>query len=103
MTPRRRRGGEMATHRIEISDCPCCGYRFEASTNQRGDDPPACGDFSICAGCAEVLRFTPALQLRVMTTADWQVVRDDPAVDEALRQAQARVRDGSWRRRGGDR
>jgi len=53
----------MFTVRTPERHCPTCNYVLDAVSNLDGSEAPEIGDFSICIGCAEILRFGPSMTL----------------------------------------
>lgn len=45
----------------EIPDqfCPACFQRLSAATSMGGEHVPEPGDFTVCIGCGNILRFGP--------------------------------------------
>jgi hypothetical protein len=58
--------------RIRESFCPWCGRSLDAAMNIVLDDsPPSPGDFTLCIGCASVLKFGPLLELLAIPDREW--------------------------------
>lgn len=56
---------------ITPSMCPNCGYYFDCATHAvHGDRVPKPDDFTICVGCASVLRFNKNMTVRDATIDD---------------------------------
>lgn len=51
----------MQDYRTPTDHCPKCNCLLDTVTNMTGQGRPEIGDFSICIGCAELLRFGPSL------------------------------------------
>lgn len=51
------------TGRVPHSTCPVCFHKLDAVTNVTGPDKPEAGDFTVCVGCANVLRFDSEMRL----------------------------------------
>ena len=52
----------MKTSAIPEQECPCCGHRFNAATNDKLYSPKPY-DISICINCASILQFDTELAL----------------------------------------
>jgi hypothetical protein len=57
--------GKSLTTRTELHWCPVCFYRLDACTSLLDEIVPGPGDFTVCLGCASVLRFTGAMDFEV--------------------------------------
>jgi hypothetical protein len=50
--------------------CPQCGAANDRVTDLFGDAAPSPGDFTICADCAAILRFSDDMTTRTATARD---------------------------------
>jgi len=62
---RRKPTGKTLTTRVAPRFCPKCFYLLDAATSLLGEVQPMPGDFTVCIGCACVLRFTPTMHLEL--------------------------------------
>jgi hypothetical protein len=51
------------TTRLAMQFCPVCFIVLDAATSMTGKSEPAPDDFTVCVGCASVLRFDDGLVL----------------------------------------
>jgi hypothetical protein len=78
----------MITNRVPKSACPACGYEMDCATNVSGERGIGPGDFSVCASCGHILRFTKELRMREAHAVELQQLRTDhPDVFELLTRA----------------
>lgn len=56
---------QMKTTDLPPANCPKCGNLIDKATSYEGM-APAPGDFTVCAVCGEMLRFTESLGLRLL-------------------------------------
>ena len=70
--------------------CPVCGYEMDAATGVLDLSRPLPGDLSICLNCAEVLEFTPDMQVKRATLKKLMAAPAD--VRELIGRVQAVVR-----------
>jgi hypothetical protein len=59
----------MKTVTMSTTVCPGCRAVINRATSEAGVTPEP-GDITVCAYCARILAFTPALTLRLATAAD---------------------------------
>jgi hypothetical protein len=57
--------GKTLTTRTELHWCPVCFYRLDACTSLLKEVTPGPGDYTVCIGCATVLRFTESMDFEV--------------------------------------
>ena len=50
--------------------CPRCEKKLDCSTNVTGEVGPSAGDFSVCIGCTQILRYTAAMTLEAVSVED---------------------------------
>ena len=72
--------------------CCRCGYVFEVVTGSRTLRP---GDFTVCFGCGELLRYEPDMRTRRTTCED--VAELTPSQVEGVSRAQAAIRARKFR------
>lgn len=65
---------------VKATTCPNCGRKLDAATSTRlGRQRPKPGDFSLCIGCAAVLRFDEELEPVLALPDDLlELHREDP-------------------------
>lgn len=71
---------------VEGQKCPTCGKVMDAVSGLNHDDAPKPGDWSLCYGCGELLRFTEQLGLRApdpMERLRLELSKDWPEVERA--------------------
>ena len=56
--------------------CPYCNKVLNAATHL-DDGVPSPNDFSICVGCANMLRYDDELRLRKFSKAEWDALTAD--------------------------
>lgn len=62
----------MKTTRHKLTRCPHCDHKLDASSSANvADATPRPGDFSMCWGCASILRYRHNLSLGVC--APWEL------------------------------
>ena len=69
----RKREREMRTDKLTGGICPVCpkcGLKLDGFTDPDGHEHPLPGDFTICVGCAGMLRYTDTLSLKIVTPED---------------------------------
>lgn len=80
-----------APESVKPSQCPACGKKLDcASLFGSPNIKPSPGDFSVCIGCAEVLVFTPTLDLR---SADLNDLISEPAARRHIEEVQSAIRE----------
>lgn len=82
--------------RLKGLTCPKCGMEREGATGLREKAVPSPGDFSVCIGCAELLRFqagiTGAVESLVLCRPE-ELKELDPAGVVLLLRARDAIRD----------
>jgi hypothetical protein len=53
----------MDTHKTADNRCPTCDHLLNLASNLEGENKPKDGDFSLCIGCGEILRFGHGLTI----------------------------------------
>lgn len=64
----------MFTFRLRPSKCPACSKKLDQISNITGSNRPVVGDFTVCSGCATVLRIQEGMTLRVANALDLSVM-----------------------------
>lgn len=54
--------------------CPVCGYSLDGATGAGVPEPES---LTVCAYCGVFLRFTPAMQLEVLTSEEWAALETE--------------------------
>jgi len=54
----------MKTHPTPPHACPTCSHLLHRQQGLTGQQPPKRGDFTVCDGCGQILRFTEGLGVR---------------------------------------
>jgi hypothetical protein len=78
------------TTRHKLSRCPHCDYRLDASSSVNGEESPRPSDFTMCWGCAAILRYRRDLSVGVC--APWELEELEPESRRTLLTMRARRR-----------
>lgn len=76
----------MITTRTPVVLCPLCGHTLDAASSVTNpDERPDPGDFSVCIGCAGVLRFDDQRRLTLPRAGEVEgAMREDPDIRRAI-------------------
>jgi hypothetical protein len=75
--------------------CPYCGHFCDAATEAvEGEGAPGEGDYTVCIGCAGLLRFGPIMSLHKVSDEEAQGM--SPEVQHTISKMQMAVRLTNW-------
>lgn len=80
---------EVKTNLIKVrkQNCPSCGILLNAASDFYGKFSPQPGDITICANCRTILAFEEAMDLRMATAEEINLVKQDlDKISEKLEQ-----------------
>jgi hypothetical protein len=84
--------------RLPAQQCPLCGKTIDAhGTVDKTDVAPRPGDWSVCAGCFQWLRYDAFLALRAVTNKEWLALTDDDRIELTRQQAMVKAAFGKGR------
>jgi len=60
---RAKRSTKTLTIQMQARWCPTCFYKLDTTRSMYGEHTPTPGDFTVCCGCASVLRFIEGMDV----------------------------------------
>jgi len=79
---------KMVLNPARKQNCPSCDNRINSASSEDSNECPKPGDFSLCLNCRTILVFGDAMDLRLATSEEKEMVRED--LDEALARLDSR-------------
>jgi len=79
---------KMVLNPARKQNCPSCDNKINSASSEDSNECPKPGDFSFCLNCRTILVFGDAMDLRLATPEEKEMIRED--LDEALARLDSR-------------